>query len=194
MEYKHDLVEKTKEFVKRSFQKNPHFSFNHWSVMYNHSVTVQELVMKISEEVECNKTVAAIGALLHDIGKTHHADPETLHKNHESFNLSVSQEFLNSLGLDIDELKHVRDIISYSSDSTEMKIVKDADAVALYFDKKLYMLWIEWVFKNGLTDEIQRKLGKFDLLNFDISRRLGKPKLEQMKNDWDEYQRKIKGV
>ena len=56
------------------------------------------------------------------------------------------------------------------------------------------MLWIEWVLKNGLEYDIKRKLGKFDRLNFEVSRRLGKPKLEAMKKDWDEYQQKIKGV
>lgn len=192
MKYNHDLIEKTKEFVKHSFQENPHFSFNHWSVMYDHSVNVQELAMKIAEEVECDKTITAIGALLHDIGKTHKADQKTLHKDHESFNLLVSDEFLKSLGLKENELNQIRDIITYKSNTVEMKVIKDADALALYFDKKLYMLWIEWAFENGFEFDIPRKLGKYNLLNFEISRRLGKSKLEAMKKDWNEYQRKIK--
>lgn len=55
------------------------------------------------------------------------------------------------------------------------------------------MLWIEWVLKKGLESEILRKVGKYDLLNFEVSRQLGKLKLEAMKKDWEEYQRKIKG-
>ena len=190
MEYKNDLIEKTKEFVKQSFQKNPHYSFNHWSVMYDHSVKVQELAMQIANDIDCDKTVVSIGALLHDIGKTYNADPETLHKKHESFNLVMSEKFLNGLNLKGSELKNICDIISYKSDSTEMKIVKDADALAMYSDKKLYMLWIEWAIKNGYEDAIKRKLDKYNNLNFDISRRLGKPELSKMKKDWDEYQQK----
>ena len=192
MKFKHDLVDKTNAFVKKAFQDNPHYSFNHWSVMYNHSVNVQELAMEIANDVVCNRLVTSIGALLHDIGKTYHADHETLHKTHESFNLIVTQEFLDKLGLISDELIQVRNLISYNSDSTEMKIIKDADALAMCFDKKLYMLWIEWAIKNVLTNDIKRKLDKYSMLHFDVSRRLAEPKLIEMKNDWDEYQRKIK--
>ena len=190
MKNKQDLIEKTKEFVKYSFQENPHYSFNHWSVMYSHSVKVQELAMKIANKVECDKTIISISALLHDIGKTYKADPKTLHENHEKFNLIVSKKFLKSLGLNDSDFKKICDIISYNSESVEMKVVKDADALALYFDKKLYMLWIEWALESGYESSIKRKLEKYDNLNFEISRRLGKPKLEEMKKDWDEYQKK----
>jgi putative nucleotidyltransferase with HDIG domain len=190
MEYRHKLVNKTKDFVKRSFQENPHYSFNHWSIMYNHSVKVQGLAMKIAEEVKCDKTIASIGALLHDIGKTYKADLDTLHKDHEDFNLLVSEEFLKSLDLDESYLEQIRNVIRYKSDSIEMKVIKDADALALYFDKKLYMLWIEWALENDLKSEISRKLGKYESLNFEVSRRLGKSKLETMKKDWNEYKEK----
>lgn len=191
MIFNNDLVDKTKHFIKDAFQENPHYSFNHWSVMYNHSVNVQELAMKIASEVECNNTVVSIRALLHDIGKTYHADTETLHKDHESFNLIVSKGVLDNLGLANDELNHVRDLITYNSDSVEMKIIKDADALAMCYDKTLYMLWIEWAINNRLTSDIKRKLDKYSKLNFEISRRLAESKLIEMKNDWDEYQRKI---
>jgi len=192
MKFKHNLIDKTNAFVKKAFQDNPHYSFNHWSVMYNHSVNVQKLAMEIANEVECNRLVTSIGALLHDIGKTYHANSETLHNAHESFNLIVTQGFLDNLGLTSTELKHVRELISYNSDSTEMRVIKDADALAMCFDKKLYMLWIDWVIKNALTNDIKRKLDKYSMLHFDVSRRLAEPKLIKMKNDWDEYQRKIK--
>ncbi|MFA7245383.1 MAG: HD domain-containing protein [Candidatus Magasanikbacteria bacterium] len=192
MQFKHDLVDKTDAFVKKAFQDNPHYSFNHWSVMYNHSVNVQNLSMKIANDIKCNELVTSIAALLHDIGKIYHADQKTLHKTHESFNLIVTKDFLDNLGLTSTELKQVRDLISYNSDSTEMKIIKDADALAMCFDKKLYMLWIEWAIKNGFTSDIQRKLNKYNNLYFDISRRLAEPNLIKMKNDWDKYQQKIK--
>lgn len=194
MKFKHNLVDKTNAFVKKAFQDNPHYSFNHWSVMYNHSVNVQNLAMEIANDVECNRLVTSIGALLHDIGKTYHADLQTLHKAHESFNLIVTQEFLDNLGLTSTELKHVRELISYNSDSTEMRIIKDADALAMCFDKKLYMLWIEWAIKNSLINDIKRKLDKYSMLHFDVSWRLAEPKLIKMKNDWNEYQQKQKNL
>ncbi len=64
-----DLVSRTREFVKCAFKQNPHYSFNDWSVMYNHSVLVQEIALKISESVRCDTLLVSIGALLHDIGK-----------------------------------------------------------------------------------------------------------------------------
>lgn len=186
-----DKVELTKAFVKNAFQENPHYSFNHWSVMYDHSVKAQELALEIAREVECNRTIVSIGALLHDIGKTYKADPETLHKNHESFNLAVSENFLDNLGLEADELRRIKDIILYQGDSLELKVIKDADALAMYSDKKLYMLWIKWALENGLDSEIKRKIDKFDRLNFEISRRLGGVSLKEMKKDWEEYQRSL---
>lgn len=187
MKYKHDLVDKTDAFVKKAFQDNPHYSFDHWSVMYEHSVRVQELSMEIADEIECNRLVTSIAALLHDIGKTYHADPETLHQSHKSFNLAVARKFLDGLGLISADLEQIRELISYESGSIEMKIIKDADALAMCFDKRLYMLWIEWAVKKGLTGDIKRKLDKYDNLHFDISRRLAEPKLIEMKKDWDEY-------
>lgn len=181
----------TNEFVKNAFIKNHHYSFNHRSVMYNHSVTVMELSLKISEHVECEKNILAIWALLHDIWKTYRAAPEILHKDHEDFNLKMSESFLKSLKLSDEEYEKVCKLITYQSDSIEMKIIKDADALAMYYDKKLYMLWIERACENNLNSDIARKLGKFDKLNFNISKELWKPKLEQMRKDWDEYLKKF---
>ena len=189
MKLKQALIDKTDAFVKKAFQDNPHYSFNHWSVMYNHSVIVKELAIKIANEVNCDRLVISISALLHDIGKTYHADHQSLQKNHKNFNLLVSKEFLDNLGLTSTELKHVRDIISYNSDSAEMKIIMDADALAMCFDKKLYMLWIEWAVANKLTTDIQRKLNKYKSLNYEISRRIVEPKLAEMIYDWEAYQR-----
>jgi len=183
MNYNLEIINKTKEFVKNAFQENPHYSFNHWSVMYDHSIKVQEIAMKIAEDMDCNKNILAISALLHDIGKTFKADSKTLHKNHESFNFIVSEKFLKSLNLKENEINTIRDIISYKSDLTEMKIIKDADTLAFYFDKRLYMLFIKWAFENGFESETSRKLGKYDFLNFDISKKLGKNKREEMKED-----------
>ncbi len=179
-----ELIEKTKQFVKDSFTKHPHYSFNDWSVMYNHSVLTQEISLKIAQEVDCDKTLVSIGALLHDIGKTYEADPETLHKRHEEFNLLVSEEFLKSLNLQEEQLERLKEIVSYQDDSTEIKVIKDADALAFYADKKLYMLFIGWARQNNLEDSTQRKIDKFSKLNFEASKEIGEDWFKQMKKDW----------
>ena len=181
------LIKKTREFVKKAFQDNPHYSFNHWSVMYNHSVNVQKLALKIADEIHCDKAVVAISALLHDIGKTYQADEMTLHHKHENFNLTMAEGFLNQLGLPDNTLRAIRENISYQSNSTEMKVVDDADALAFYQDKTLHMLWIAWASERQMEADIEKKLNKYERLNFDISRRLGNPWLEQTKKDWEAY-------
>lgn len=181
------LINRTETFVKRTFIQNPHYSFNDWSVMYNHSIIVKDLALEITSNMECDKEIVAIGALLHDIGKTYEASPETLHAKHELFNLSVSENFLESLNLSQDKLKKLKRLVSYSDDSTEMKVIKDADAIALYKDKKLYMLYIKWATKNKLDLAIRRKLIKFNNLNFNFSKKIAKPFFDQMKGDWEIY-------
>ena len=66
-------------------------------------------------------------------------------------------------------------------------MVDDADALAFYQDKTLHMLWIAWASERQMEADIEKKLNKYERLNFDISRRLGKPWLEQTKKDWEAY-------
>ena len=184
----HDgLIAQAEEFVKNAFIENPHYSFGHWSVMYNHSVMVKDFALKIAEQVECDKTLVAIGGLFHDIGKTHKADEETLHYDHEKYNLPVTEKFIDILPLGEDEKSKLRSAVSYDGDSVEIKIIKDADALAFFADKKLYMLFLEWAVEKKLTASIQRKLDKFKKLRFPISAEIGRGLFENMKKDWDEY-------
>jgi HD superfamily phosphodiesterase len=62
-----DVIQKTKNFMKEAFIEHPHYSFNHWSVMYDHSILVQSLALQIADEIDCDKTIVAIASLLHDI-------------------------------------------------------------------------------------------------------------------------------
>ncbi|OGM01638.1 hypothetical protein A3K72_03690 [Candidatus Woesearchaeota archaeon RBG_13_36_6] len=180
-------IEKTKEFVKQRFIENPDFSFDDWKVMYNHSLKVEEIALKIAESVECDKLLLSIGALLHDIGKTYKVDVETLHYKHEEFNLRVAERFIDSLGFPSERLEKLKQIISFKGNSIELKIIKDADALALYADKTLYMLYIKWAHGNGLDSSIKRKLDKFSKLNFKVSKEIGKNWFEQTKKGWEEY-------
>jgi len=178
------IVSKTEEFLAREFEKNPHYSFNDGTVMRDHSLKVRDIALQIAADLPCDKTVVAVCALLHDIGKTFRADAETLHKRHEEFNWRVSETFLNSLDLPKEQLEKIKAIISHASDSVEMKIIEDADALALYADKRLYMLYIRWAKDNNLGDAARRKIDKFSKLNFAASKEIGEAWFEQMKKDW----------
>lgn len=181
------LVVQTEEFIKKAFVANPHFSFGHWSIMYEHSMRVRDIALQIAEEVVCDKTMVTLGALLHDIGKTRRADEEILHLEHEKFNLPIAEDFINSFSLEDSKKAVLKDLISYQSQSTEMKVIKDADALALYADKRLYTLFIEWAVKNNLNSSIQRKIDKFQKLRFPVSKKIGQLWFDQMKVDWDLY-------
>jgi len=181
------IVEKVKNFVKEAFIENPHYSFGHWTVMYDHSCTVESLAGTIAQSVECDELLVAIGALLHDIGKTHKADQKTLHLEHESFNLPISEALLNTIDISPVRLEKLKRLVAFEDEGVEMNVIKDADALALPSDKRLYTLYIEWAYREGFEDSIQRKLDKEKKLRFEISKKLGEPLFAAMKKDWDEY-------
>ncbi|HYD35784.1 MAG TPA: HD domain-containing protein [Vitreimonas sp.] len=181
------LILQTQRFVDEAFKQHPDFSFNDWRVMAEHSGTVKDLALEIAETLECNKKVLAISALLHDIGKTYPADHDTLHTEHESFNWQVSEEFLKNLDLSPEELDQIKSLILFESEAVEMKIIKDADALAFFKDKRLYMLFINWAKDNNLDWAIQRKIDKYHKLNFEISRQLGEAWWQQMQDDWQAF-------
>lgn len=178
------VVEQVEKFVAEEFEKHPHYSFNDWTVMRDHSFKVRDIALKIGEGMNADTTVIAIGALLHDIGKTYEADADTLHTKHEDFNLPVSENLIDSLDLTEEQKRLVKEIVEHRSDSVEMQIIEDADALALYADKKLYTLFIAWAKEKGLTAAIQRKLDKFDRLHFPKSKEIGSGWYEEMKRDW----------
>lgn len=179
------IIAAAEQFVAEQFRQHPHYSFNDWTVMADHSRTVKDLALTISAAIPVDRTVVAIGALLHDIGKTYPADAETLHTKHEDFNLVVSETFLNTLDLADAQRAQIKEIIQHRGDSLEMQIIEDADALALYADKRLYTLYIQWARENRLDAAIQRKLDKFEKLHFPISKEMGRPWYKQMKSDWD---------
>lgn len=179
-----NLIEQTRRFVATQFQEHPHYSYNDWTVMYNHSLKVEEIARRIAAEVECDEVLVSLGALLHDIGKTYEADPKILHRGHVDFNLTVAATFISQLGLSQADQQALEQLISYQSTETEMKVIKDADALALYADRRLYMLFLEWAAEQGHVDSIQRKIDKFKRLNFNVSREIGQGWYETMIKDW----------
>lgn len=179
-----DVIEATRNFVKASFIAKPHYSFNDWHIMYNHSLTVENLAVKISKNIEVDIIVISISALLHDIGKIYEADDETLKEKHEKFNFIVSKEFLESLDITKDQLDKIKETILGETDSIERNIIKDADALAFYKDKKLHTLFLKWANEINRKDYIEKKLNKFSKLNFDTSKKIGKKWFDEMKKDW----------
>ncbi len=178
---------KTQKFVKEQFKKFPHFSFNDGRIMYAHSLRVKNLALKIARGTKANKTLVAIAALLHDIGKTKKANLEELHYNHEDFNLTQATPLIESLPLTKRDKKKLESLISFSKKSFELKILKDADTLALYEDKKLYTLYIKWAVKEKLWSSITRKVEKYNKLYFPISKKIGRPKLKRMIKMWNAY-------
>lgn len=179
-----DVIGQTREFVKNSFIEKPHYSFNDWTVMYNHSITVEEMAMLISKDMEADLIVIAISALLHDIGKIYEADDETLKEKHEKFNFIVSKEFLESLDLTKEQLDKIKETILGENDTIERKIIKDADALAFFKDKTLHILFFKWANEIKRQDYIEKKLNKFSKLNFDTSKKIGKKWFKEMKREW----------
>ncbi len=179
-----DIVAKTRDFVRNAFSENPGYSFGDGSVMYEHSVLVQQIALVISSVIKSDKFAVSIASLLHDIGKAHKADEKKLRAEHEKFNLAVCGKFLDGLDMGEETRIRIKRIISFEDDSVETRIVRDADALAFYADKRLHNLFFEWAAKNGYEPDIERKLGKFPKLNFDISKTIGKAWFEQTKRDW----------
>lgn len=186
-EDEHKIVDQVKEFVKQAFVKNPHYSFDDWTVMYDHSCQVAQMAEKIIMYVDCDQLLVIIGSLLHDIGKTYQVDVETLHTEHESFNLPVSESLIESLSLSSVRQEKLKRLVSFTDESTEMDVIKDADALALPADKRLYMLYIAWAHQKRLESSIERKLRKFDKLHFPVSQEIGSLLFPIMKKDWAEY-------
>lgn len=190
---KKDLIRLTEKFVKESFIARPNFSFNDWTIMYNHAVMVEKFAVKIASDMKCDKIAIAISALLHDIGKTADIDEKILYKQHSDFNLPMSKQFLEGLELPHATLEKIEKMISYQGNSVEMKIIKDADAIAFSADKKLYMAFLNWAKKNKMDvmELAKKKLDKYNALNFPKSSLIGEKYFERMKKDYSSALRKI---
>lgn len=180
-------TEKTKEFVKQAFIRNPHYSFNDWKIMYDHSITVYEVALRIAKDVPCDVEVLSIGALLHDIGKTVKADEATLRKKHSELGAVASEEFLNRLDLTSERKARIMSLFSPDCELVEKKIIEDADIVSFYMDDRLADAFEEWAKSRGLYSEFSRKLGNIGKLRFDASRTMALPYYDKLSLKWGKY-------
>jgi len=181
-----EIIEKTKQFVKDSFIKNPKFSFNDWTIMYNHHLFVLDLSLKISKNLDKNydPLVLQVGALLHDIGKAYKADEKTLVEKHAFLGWEVSKEFLEKLDLKLEQLKKIQEIWEKDKTNTEKQIIEDADTLIFYIDKKLSQIYKKWAIERKYREGMQKKIDKFNSLHFEYSKKIGKPLLEEFKKHW----------
>ena len=177
-------IESTKKFLEVSFRENPHFSFNNWKIMYDHSLLVQKFSLELAKNIKCDTLVLQIGALLHDIGKIYKADEETLRKKHGELGYAVSRDFIETLNLTAVQKSNLKDILSSIGDSTERHIIKDADIIAFFADAQLHMAFKKWADERGFESELQRKLDKISKLRFNESKEIAKPVYTEMKARW----------
>lgn len=179
-----ELTEDTKLFVFEEFEANPHYSFGDGTIMYQHSLHVLDFALELASEFTCDKTVVTLEALLHDIGKTYKADEETLHAKHHELGWKVCEKYLKSLKLTSEQMEELKKFFEKKTDSVESRIVKDADVIAFFADPRLHTKFKLWAEDRGKTDELSRKLAKFDSLHFSASKQLAQVHYDKLKQKW----------
>jgi len=122
---KQEIVNKTVEFVKTTLE-NAESGHDWW-----HVYRVWKLARHIARNEKVNELVVELGALLHDI-----ADFK-FHEGNEEIGPQKAREFLSSLNIEEEAIKHVENIIAHISfkgiahtqqfKSPELDVVQDAD-------------------------------------------------------------------
>lgn len=179
-----DITEETKLFVFEEFEANPHYSFGDGSIMYQHSLHVLDYALELTSELPCDKLIVTLEALLHDIGKTYKADEAVLQERHHELGWKVCEKYLKSLKLTDTQLGELKLFFEKKTDSIESRIVKDADVIAFYSDARLHNQFRRWAEEKNKEGELERKLNKFDSLNFSISKQIAEPLHEKLKQKW----------
>lgn len=180
----HPAVQKTITFLKDAFQKHPHYSFNDWTIMYDHSVNVMRKSLELAEDHDVDKIVLAITSLLHDIGKTLDRDEKTLREKHEELGLEVSEAFLNSLTeLSDSQRNQIKELFRKDHPDLIKKIMKDADYLDFYQNEYLHDAFKKWVDQNHLPEQIDRKIIRFEKMD-EKAKKLARPYMEKLKKKW----------
>ena len=160
------------EYLKQSFIENPSYSFGDWTIMYEHSVKVKDLALRIAQEIECDEELLIIESLWHDIGKVYKADEKILRERHAELGYQVTKNFLPQLSLPFEKEARLISFLKGDLSSIEAQVVKDADIIAFYMDEKLQLAFKTWAEKNNLLNEIERKINKLNHLRFNISKQI----------------------
>jgi len=183
---KHTAIKNSIKFLEKSFRENPHYSFDDWTIMYEHSLEVMKNTQILAEKhPQVDKVVVAIAGLFHDIGKTVKTDEKTLREKHEELGLQVTEKFLETLELSEEQVKKIRELFAINNNSLEKTIVKDADYMDFYKNKKLNMAFKKWIDANNLPGEIERKIKRFEKLSAH-AKEIAKSSFEKMKKEWNQ--------
>ncbi|MDD5251850.1 MAG: HD domain-containing protein [Patescibacteria group bacterium] len=177
-------ITQVENFVREAFRKNPAYSFGDGGIMYDHSVKVKDLALLIASNMDCDRELLAVEALLHDIGKAYPADAQTLHERHEELGFEAAVALLPQLPLTSEQAELLSGFLRGNINSVEAEIVKDADTVAFFEDERLQRALAAWAQEQGLAGEMQRKADKFKNLKFKSSRNIALPSYEAMKKRW----------
>ena len=170
-----EIINIAKRFVEKSFKQNPHYSFDNWKIMYNHSLLTYEISQQICKEIECDKLVVALGSLLHDVGKSYKTDENTLMLKHRELGYIVCKDFLDSIRLTKEQKEKIKVFFFDKGRNIEKAVIEDADIVAFYKDKKLQDVFRKWAIEKELESELKKKLDFFTELKFDVSKKLAEP-------------------
>jgi len=178
--------------MRQRFEENPHHSFDNWIIMFQHSIRTYDWASRIDQSLRLDgyvsdPTVVGVGALLHDIGKTYDADEETLHRDHGKLGFVVAGEFLRKLSLKEVQLAKLEEILTESGESTERKIIQDADILAFYSDRQLQNAFREWALGRGEPEKLKGKLDNFEKLNYETSIDLGSVPYERLRAVWAKH-------
>ena len=129
-----NIIEKVREIVKKEHESE--------DFKYHISVVVKN-ALKLAEIKKANKEIVELGALLHDIGRTHGLKPGEINEHHLK-SYEISKKILQELNYLKDKSEKVLKCIlshrgnndDYPPESLEEKIVANADAMA-HFDSFL---------------------------------------------------------
>ncbi|HVZ58467.1 MAG TPA: HD domain-containing protein [Patescibacteria group bacterium] len=182
----HPAVKQSIDFVNKSFEENPHYSFNDWHIMADHSVQVMNYALQIADgyPVQVDPLVIALAALFHDIGKVVHADEQTLLEKHEELGREVTNDLLNKLDLTEKQKQKIQDLFSLDDNSLEKQIVKDADYVDFFINETLHKAAKKWADEENQNAHLKRKFDRFERM-LPESKKLARPFYEKLKEEWE---------
>ncbi len=181
---KHPILQAAIVYMRDAFKENPHYSFNDWTIMADHSENVMKYALLLSETEDIDALVVGLAGLLHDIGKTVKTDEETLLQKHEELGIVVSNDFVDALALSAEQKKQVKNLFMIDFPSLEKQVVKDADYMDFFTNERLHDAFKKWADDEKLEGQVERKLQRFEKM-MPRAKELTRPYYDRLKLKWD---------
>jgi len=163
-----DVVRRTRDYVRESFEEHPQHSFDDWKIMYRHAVKMHDISIAIAGHfASVDRVVIAVGALLYEVHK-----------------YDKSKGFISGLGLTNGQRSTLDEVLTGRGLSIEGRVVQDADTVAFYLDEKMQETYHDWVLQRREKKKLKEKLGEYDNLHFNVSKELAKSHYEKLRRKW----------